>query len=415
MDTPNSYDWEKLRDEFELDRNYAHFALFLIAPHPARVRRAIDLHRKGLDSNPALYTQVNLYQNPDHAFNIRVHQSAAFFFGTDPNLIALTQSATEGLGIIYSGLDLKPGEEVLTTTHDHYSTAEALRFSTRKTGATLKQIALYDHPREADADQICQRIIESISHATRVIALTWVHSGTGVKIPIAAISKALSEVNQVRRTEEKILLCVDGVHATGIENFKMEELGCDFFFTSCHKWLFGPRGTGLIWGSQEGWARVTPVIPTYDMIAFSSWLEGKTPEDGRPETQARFCTPGGYQAFEHRWALPEAFHFQSEIGKQRITDRIHALNHYCKREMARIPGLTLYTPLSQELSSGMVCFDLSRRDPKEVVNLLLQKRMIASTTPYVNAHARLAMGILNSYEEVDAVLDVLKDIAAHRL
>ena len=88
---------------------------------------------------------------------------------------------------------------------------------------------------------IVDMISKNITDKTRVIALTWVHSSTGVKIPVSKISWMIAKQNESRG--KKIIFCVDGVHGFGIENISMNELGCDFFAPGTHKWLFGPRGT----------------------------------------------------------------------------------------------------------------------------------------------------------------------------
>lgn len=73
----------------------------------------------------------------------------------------------------------------------------------------------------------------------------------GLKLPIREIADALAELNRDRHEGDRALLCVDGVHGLGVEDLSMQDLGCDFFVAGCHKWLFGPRGTGLVWGKWD--------------------------------------------------------------------------------------------------------------------------------------------------------------------
>ena len=93
----------------------------------------------------------------------------------------------------------------------------------------------------------------------------------------------------------------------------MEDLGCDFFVAGCHKWLFGPRGTGLVWGSPEAWPAARPTIPTFAGRAFEAWIGAPSYEDwwnAAAEEQLPMAvarTPGRYHSFEHRWALDRAF------------------------------------------------------------------------------------------------------------
>src|SRR5690606_10430165 len=110
---------------------------------------------------------------------------------------------------------------------------------------------------------------------TKVVVVTWVHSSTGVKLPVRAIADMLGELNQRRDEADQIIFCVDGVHGFGIENVDVSTLGCDFFIAGTHKWIFGPRGTGVIWGSQRGWDHCHAVIPSFSR-SYDVWLGGST-------------------------------------------------------------------------------------------------------------------------------------------
>src|SRR5690606_31118260 len=137
--------------------------------------------------------------------------AAAEYLGSDPDLIALTDSTSMGLGLVYGTLKLEPGAEVLTTTHDHYSTEMSLQHRADRTGATVKRISLYDEPAKAGTDEIISRMLAGINDHTRVLAVTWVHSSTGVKLPIAEMAQALEQLNAARDTGDRVLFCVDGV------------------------------------------------------------------------------------------------------------------------------------------------------------------------------------------------------------
>jgi len=189
---------------------------------------------------------------------------------------------------------------------------------------------------------------QAIVPATRVVAITWVHSSTGVKTPVRAIADVIAAANTRRTPDRRIWLCVDGVHGFGVEDVAMADLGCDFFVAGTHKWVFGPRGTGVIWGRAELWPMLRPTIPAFGRSSYAGWLRGGL----EPATTADVMTPGGFHSFEHRWALGEAFEFQREIGKAQVAARIHALNRRCKDGLATMKHITLLTPHRDDLSSG---------------------------------------------------------------
>jgi selenocysteine lyase/cysteine desulfurase len=238
--------WEGVRSQFNLTTERIHMSQMLLASHPTPVREAIERHRKNFDENPFEYWENNWIE----AEKV-VCQSAANYLKVDPSEIVLTDSTTMGLAILYSGLKLKPGDEILTTTHDHYSTEKSLEFATAKNGATLKRISLYKDPSTTTADELTDTLLEAITSATRIIAVTWVHSVTGMKLPIRQMADGIKRVNEKRSDANRIYFCVDGVHGFGVENITMEDMGCDFFVAGTHKWIFGPRGTGILWGKKK--------------------------------------------------------------------------------------------------------------------------------------------------------------------
>src|SRR5207245_34234 len=110
---------------------------------------------------------------------------------------------------------------------------------------TGRAVSLYANPATATEEEITEAVVRALKPRTRVVAVTWVHSCTGVKLPIRRIADALAEVNAQRDDGDRALLCVDGVHGIGVDDATMADLGCDFFVAGTHKWMFGPRATGL--------------------------------------------------------------------------------------------------------------------------------------------------------------------------
>ncbi|QFU75219.1 aminotransferase class V-fold PLP-dependent enzyme [Halioglobus maricola] len=390
---PNS--WSSLRELFPLTPDYIHLATFLLASHPRPVAREIEKHRDALDVNPAAYWHEH-FQTIDG----EVSAAAARYMGGKGADIALTDSTTMGLAMVYSGLLLRPGDEILQTTHDHYSTDLSIAQRAKRTGVSVRKTALYSDPASVTVDSICARVKRSLKPETRVFACTWVHSSTGVKLPIAAISDVIREENDRRDATEQILFCVDGVHGFGIEDVDVSTLGCDFFVAGTHKWIFGPRGTGVIWGNDRAWGMSESVIPSFS-ASYDVWL-GKTTPDNVPIGE--HMSPGGFHSFEHRWALPAAFDLHLAMGKKRVQKRIHELNTQTKEGLAAIDGVKLYTPMSPELSSGLVCFDVDGKKPAEVVMELYGKGIIASDTPYRESYARFAPSLINNSGEIDSAV-----------
>jgi selenocysteine lyase/cysteine desulfurase len=405
-------DWGSVRESFSLSPDVVHMGALYIASNPAPVRDAIANHRMGIDRDPVPYLQRHERANTYAALD-----AAARYMDADSEDLALTDSTTMGLGLLYTGLRLRPGQEILTTEHDYYVTHEATRMAAERTGATVRRIRLHDPPDltregiDVDPDRIAERIAREIRPATRVVALTWVHSSTGLKLPLDRIADAVRERTGDRADADRPLLCVDGVHGFGVEDVGMGDTGFDFFAAGCHKWLFGPRGTGVLWGrGADAWSLVRPTIPSFlDTSLWTAWAREASPGG---ETTARRATPGGFKAFEHRWALEQAFDFLGAIGKDRVAARTHELARRLKDGLVEIPRVQLVTPLAESVSSGIVCFDVEGMSAAAAVDRLAARGVVATVTPYATTYARLAPSIINSPEEVDAAIAAVREVAS---
>ena len=398
----SSPDWQAVRGQFPLAPDLIHLAGFFLASHPTPVRQAIERHRTGLDADPIGYWLAH-----EKKQEAAVLQAAAGYLGVEPTEIALTDSTTMGLGLLYGGLTLKRDQEILTTTHDHYSTETSLRLRAERTGATVRRISLYEDVRRASQESLVQTLAKEIRPQTRIVAATWVHSSTGLKLPIAEMARAIQKLNASRAEEDRVIFCVDGVHALGVEDFRLSEVGCDFLIAGTHKWLFGPRGTGLVWGHPRAWPIANAIIPTFDSEAYDIWMKVIPP---RPLPPSVYMTPGGFHSFEHRWALDQAFIFHQNLGKSRVTKRIHELNDQLKEGLKTMPHVTLHTPLSRELSAGIVCFEIAGFSPDQVVAELRRRTIVASVTPYATQYARVAPGLLNTPAEIETVLKEIRTL-----
>jgi len=402
-------DWKSVRAQFALAPGQLHFASFFMASHPKPVREAIEAFRRTLDEEPFLVIEHRMFTEGAQNLQLSIRDDIAPYLGAKRDEIALVPNTTTGLAMVYSGLSLRAGDEILTTTHDHYSHHESIRFAAKRSGASVRMIALHDRAADLSTSDACERLRRAISPSTRVVGLTWVHSSTGVRLPIRALADVVAAANRGRSEADQVLLVVDGVHGLGCVDESVAELGCDFFSAGTHKWLFAPRGTGLVWGKLERWERLTPIVPTFaNMGAFGRWMEG---DHTAFPTNAYDMTPGGFHAYEHEWAMSAAFQFHMKMGRSRVAARIRALNDQCKTGLAAMKHVTLHTPREAALSAGIVAFEVAGMKPEAVVARLLERKIVASTAPYKTNYARLAPSLVNDENEVETALRAVREMA----
>ncbi len=412
----SSSDWAAVRAQFNLAPDWMHFSQFYIVSHPKPVRDAIERFRNMLDAHPFTtvehgmgFTSFLGDQAQQDPYPVRVQQAAAAYAGCKPEEIALTDSTTQGLALVYQGLTLKPGDEVLCTTHDHYASHESIRLAVEKVGASWRRVPLYDDPVHASADEMVSRLKRAIGPNTRVVGLTWVHSSSGVRIPARKLAEAVAEINADRGKHEQILVVLDAVHGFGNQEEPLAHLGVDFAAAGTHKWIFAPRGTGILWVPERNWGKIRPTIPTfYDLEPYAAWENERPPA---APTSIAPISPGGFKAYEHQWAMAEAFEFHQRIGRKRVAERIAALNTQCKEGLAKIPKVKVLTPMDPALSAGLVAFEVEGQSASETVHKLYAKRVVASSSPYKISKARLAPSLVNDEREVEAALRAVREIA----
>jgi selenocysteine lyase/cysteine desulfurase len=219
-----------------------------------------------------------------------------------------------------------------------------------------------------------------------------VQSGSGVKLPIGEIGKLVDEHNRNRDDKDRILYVVDGVHGFGVENLDFPDMHCDFFIAGTHKWMFGPRGTGLICARSEQNTYVTPMVPTFS----------------QDNNFATTMTPGGYHAFEHRWALDEAFKLHLQLGKAQVQARIHQLNDELKGQLLAHPQIELVTPRSPALSAGFTFFRVKGQDSGEVAAHMMKNRVVIDAVERdVGPVVRTSPGLLNTSTEIQRFMTLL--------
>lgn len=382
--------WAQLRQMFDQDPDYLHFANFLVTSHPRPVREAIERHRATLDRNPGRAMDWDLGESEKREQAVR--EWAGRYLKAKPEQIALTGSTTEGLALIYGGIHVRPDQEILTTEHEHYSTNYTLGYRQQKDGVKVRKLKLFESSAGISVDEVLTSIDRGIRPETRVLGMTWVQSGSGVKLPIGEIGKLVDQHNRQREEKDRILYVVDGVHGFGVEDLDFPDMHCDFFIAGTHKWMFGPRGTGIICARSSELKDVTPTIPTFsEATTFSTTM-----------------TPGGYHSFEHRWALDEAFKLHLELGKAEVQNRIHTLNTYAKNRLLEHSSIELVTPRSAELSAGFTFFRIKDRDCDQVATQLMADRVVCDAVERdAGPVIRIAPGLLNNENQIERFMAVL--------
>ena len=318
-----------------------------------------------------------------------IKAAAASLLGCEPGELAFTRNATEGINIVCNGLPLKRGDEMITTTHEHVGNAVPWLALVQREGIVVKTF----EPTVESAQDNVDRIAKLITPRTRLISVPHVTTTVGLRMPI----KALSELAKSRN----IWLFVDGAQTAGMFPFSLHELGCDAYATSGHKWLLGPKETGLLYVRKEMLDVIKPKFTgaySADVFDLAKGTMTFHPTAQRYEF--------GTVSAPLRVGLGAAIKFMQRIGMENVWKRDQVLSTRLINGLREIPYVNVLSPVHDADRSALVTVKHEKMSYLELQTHLnkydLRTRGVSEGG--VNG-LRISTHIYNSPEEVDRVLE----------
>jgi isopenicillin-N epimerase len=375
--------WREIQQAFTLDRTIINLNNGGCCPSPRVVHEALKRYLDMSNQAPVYHMWQILEPNIE-----TVRRRLAAEFGCDVEEMAITRNASEALQIAQLGIDLKPGDEVLTTNQDYGRMLDTWEQRVRREGITLRKISFPVPP--ASHDELADRLIGAISPATKVLHFCHITNLTGQIFPVKTIC------DEARRRGIKTV--VDGAHAFAHFPYKATELGCDYYGTSLHKWLLAPIGTGFLYVRRENIPSLWPLTPA---------------AESRKDNIRKFEEIGTHPAANHN-AVAEALSFHEGIGIERKSARLRYLRNRWAERLAKNPRITIHTNLDPAHSCAIGCVQITGVPTAKVVARLWERwRTIA--TPIVHAEyegVRVTPNVYTTLEEIDTFTAAMEEIAS---
>ena len=327
-----------------------------------------------------------------------VNKKAAKFFNCEIDEIAFTRNATEGMNIIARGLALKKGDEVLMTTHEHPGGGMPWLALANDIGIRVR---LFE-PGVTRAENL-KNIQANISARTKVLAISQITCTNGLKFP----AEEIAEICRAR----KIFYVLDGAQVLGMIPVDFQKLGCDFYTSSGHKWLLGPKGTGLLYVRNEMKDFWRPTqIGAYSEREYI--LENLKLDIGRTARSVEYGTRNTPMIL----GIGAALDFLDAIGMERVAERGFALASYLKEKLRSINNVQVITPMEPDSSSSIVSFRILDKEKNhgELTGQFKQEYNIRlrPVGEYGLNAIRASLHIYNNFEQVDRLIAAVKAIAA---
>ena len=279
-----------------------------------------------------------------------IRKKLADTFGCSPEEIAITRNVTEAMQIGLLGVDLKPGDEVLTTTHDYPSMKYALLQREKREGVKVKMFPFRYPPK--NIKELADAFRKNITPKTKLIEVCHITNLTGQIFPIR-------EICQMAR-RRGIEVVVDGAHAFGHFDFKQKDLDCDIYGANLHKWMMAPIGTGFLYVKKEKIKKIWPLFPALD------------PQGDDIRKFEHIGTHPDYLEL----AVGEALAFHHGIGSKRKEERMRYLRNYWAKALEKLPGVKILTSYDPEQSCGIGTFTVENLDLSKLIQILFQKHKI---------------------------------------
>lgn len=378
--------WAVIQNSFSITRGIINLNNGGVSPSPRIVTEAMVRYTWEQEDATA-YTMWQILEPQCET----IRSGLAELFGCDREEIAITRNTSESLEILLMGMALKSGDEILTTTQDYPRMLTTLRQREKREGLKLKLIQIPIPPKKLD--EITAAFEKGISDRTRLILISHQVNITGQITPV----KAVCELARAKGIET----IVDGAHSFAQFDFKQKDVGCDYFGTSLHKWLYAPKGTGMLYVKREKIEKLWPLMAA----------EAKQAADIR-----KFEEIGTHSAAP-KLAIGEALLFHQGIGAKRKEAWLRYLSRYWMNRLKDVPKIRFNTSLDPNQMCAIANVHIEGTNPEAVVKYLFDKHHIF-TVPIMHQEfqgIRITPNVYTTLNELDRFCDQMELIARHDL
>ena len=377
--SPLAQRFSRLRNAYGLLDGLTYFNHASIGTMPLIVMDAREQYQRACETNPWLYVWSDGFGNARES----VREKAAACFGCDAEEVALTHNTTEGINVVAHGLPLGAGDEVVFSSLNHPGASVCWQHQGRLRGFSVKRFELSPlGAEEMTPDDLIAAYERQITPATKVLVFPHIDNIVGFRYPV----KRMAEMARAKGVE---YIVVDGAQALGMIDFRVDELGVDFYSTSPHKWLQSPKETGLFYIRRD----LQPLVE-------SMWFRT---ESRRSRETVRKYEDYGTRNLSAVMALGAAIDFQHRLGIGAKEARCRELWEYFRGKVADSPGLIWRSPTTWDFSSSLFAVEIEGVRSNEAFRLLSEQhgfvfRAFASNN--LN-HGRISPNVMNTEDEID--------------
>jgi cysteine desulfurase/selenocysteine lyase len=378
-------DWEKVKNQFTLNKSRKHFNTASIGPSPRIVQ----------ETTIASIKYINKYGIEDHKVVEKTRAKLAKFVNVNPEQLAITRNATEGMNIVARSLKLQQGDEVIITSEEHIGGSAPWMTLQNEIGIKVKVVDILEKE-----ENTLKLIKSSISDRTKVISISHITCTTGSVLPVKRIIE-LCKKNQIQSV-------IDGTQALGQISLNIKSLQPNFFIASCHKWLFGPKGTGILYMNQDFLNNTPPLFAgAYTDIKFN--LKKGVYEYIKHASRYEYGTINAPIIA----GLGAAVEFINNIGIKNVEDRGKYLAERFRDKVSQHKDISIITPFDLDAHASIVTFRIKQKNGSDICKELRKTaNIILRSVTENNMNAiRASFAVYANEKEVDEFAQKLLVIA----
>ncbi len=373
--------WREIQQAFTVDRSLINLNSGGVSPSTAATQAAMKRYLDYSNTAP-VYAMWQVLEPQRETVRVQL----AELFGCDAEEIAITRNASESLQTCQLGFDLRPGDEILTTNQDYPRMLTTFDQRARREGIRVRKISIpvpLEHP-----DDVVSLLEQNISPCTRLMMICHMINLTGQVLPVKSI------VQMARR--HHIPVIVDGAHTFAHIPFTHQDLDCDYYGTSLHKWLFAPHGTGMLYVRKSKIADLWPLMAAGESMA----------KDIR-----KFEEIGTHPA-ANALAIGEAMAFHQAVGAETKAERLRYLRDYWLGQLKHHDRIKVNTNLDPAYSCAIANVQVEGVDTNQLSNYLWDEhRIIVAGIQHEDFEGiRVSPNLFTTLAELDRFVEVIEHV-----
>jgi len=383
--SPTEGYWDDVRQQFLMPEDRIHINAANLCPAPRPVFESQERWSRMMDADPSAAIKAKLSDAREESRKL-----IAEFLGATPEEIVITRNTSEANNLVSSGVTLGPNDEIVLYSDNHPSNLVAWREKAKRYGFHINVVAnVSPHP---GGDYYIDAFRKALTPRTKLLAFTHVTNSVGDMLP----AKELCAMAR----ERGILSLVDGAQSFGVLAVSMAEMQPDFYSGSLHKWPCGPKETGLLYIRRDVQDRLTPSV--------ASLYAGRVGASRTLEAMGQRDEPA-------LAAVGDAVRFHSTIGRKQVEQRARELAQMLMTELAKLPGVIVWTSRDPSRSAGVVTFKPANLDTRRLASALYDRDKISCSARAGEDRPgiRFAPHIYNPVVEIERVVAVIKSYLAN--